>query len=250
MFRISLCLPSAAQRRAIQTLCQEYFTRRSERIEIHTVTEKKLDSLLKSDLIFLSVETARPNGMDTAQAIRAAGGTGAIVFLAVGPEYAMDAFGVGACQYFIPPVSSQQLFAMLDQLLLTRRGPYVVVPTREGLLRVAHQDVEYVECTDHILHFHLKNGHLVRSVTLRVPFKEAVADLLETGRFYQPHRSYIINLDGACQLTDTEFVMESGARVPVPRGRVAEAKMTFENHFAPHIEPETETASVVQTADA
>lgn len=241
MFRISLCLPSAAQRRAIQTLCQEYFTRRSERMEIHTATEKKMDCLLKSDLIFLSVEAPRPNGLDTAQAIRAAGGNGAIVFLAVGPDYAMDAFGVGASQYFIPPVSPQRLFAMLDQLLLTRRGPYVVVPTREGLLRVAHQEVEYVECTDHILHFHLKNGDLVRSVTLRVPLKEAVADLLQTGRFYQPHRSYIINLDAACQLTDTEFVMESGARVPVPRGRAAEAKAVFQNHFAPKSEPETQS---------
>ena len=233
MYRIALCLPSAVQRRALQALCQEYFTRRAEPLQIHAVTEKKLDSLVKSDLLFLSAEGPRPNGLDTAQAIRQAGGRGAIVFLASGPEYAMEAFGVFASQYFIPPVSQQQLFAMLDQILMAQRGTYFVVSTREGLIRVAHRDVEYVECTDHILHFHLTDGSMVRSTTLRVPLKEALADLMEKGRFYQPHRSYVINLDAAKQLTDTEFVMESGARVPVPRGRLAEAREVFLAQFAP-----------------
>ncbi len=231
MFRIMLCLPSAAQRRAIHALCQEYFTRRAETVQVHSVTEKKLDSLVKSDLMFLSVEGPRPNGLDTAQAVRKAGGTGAIVFLAASAEYAMDAFEVFAAQYFIPPVSQKQLFSVLDQILLTRRGPYAVVSTREGLVRVAHQDMEYVECTDHILHFHLKDGSLVRSTTLRIPLKEALADLMDRRNFYQPHRSYVVNLDAAKQLTDCEFIMESGARVPVPRGHAAEAREAFLQYY-------------------
>ncbi len=232
MFRVALCLPSAGQRRAIQTLCEEYFAHRSEQLEIHSLAEKRLDALLKSDLVFLSVQGARPNGLDTAQALRNAGGTGAIVFLASGPEYAMDAFAVSATQYFIPPIAEMRLFAMLDRLMLTRRGPAFAVPTREGLVRVAHRDVEYVECTDHILHFHLQDGSLVRSTTLRVPFKEALADLMAYGQFYQPHRSYVVNLDAVQCLTDNEFVMQSGAKVPVPRGRVAEAREVFRSVLA------------------
>lgn len=143
----------------------------------------------------------------------------------------MDAFEVFAAQYFIPPVSQKQLFSVLDQILLTRRGPYAVVSTREGLVRVAHQDMEYVECTDHILHFHLKDGSLVRSTTLRIPLKEALADLMDRRNFYQPHRSYVVNLDAAKQLTDCEFIMESGARVPVPRGHAAEAREAFLQYY-------------------
>lgn len=228
MFLVALCLPSAGQRRAIQTLCEEYFAHRSEQLEIHSLTEKRLDALLKSDLIFLSVQGAHPTGLDTAQALRNAGGKGAIVFLASGPEYAMDAFAVSATQYFIPPVSEIRLFAMLDRLMFVRRGTAFAVSTREGLVRVAHRDVEYVECTDHILHFHLTDGSLVRSTTLRVPFKDALAELMAQGNFYQPHRSYVVNLDAARCLTDSEFVMESGARVPVPRGHAAEAREVFQ----------------------
>lgn len=231
MFRIMLCLPSVAQRRAIHAMCQEYFTRRAETVQVHSVTEKKMDSLVKSDLLFLSMDGPRPNGLDAAQAVRKAGGTGAIVFLATSAEHAMDAFEVFATQYLIPPVSKQKLFAVLDQILLTRRGPYAVVSTREGLIRVAHRDIEYVECTDHILHFHLKDGSLVRSTTLRIPLKEALADLMNRNNFYQPHRSYVVNLDAAKQLTDCEFIMGSGARVPVPRGRAAEARDAFVRHY-------------------
>ncbi len=72
---------------------------------------------------------------------------------------------------------------------------------------------------------------MVRSITLRVPLKEALADLMAKGRFYQPHRSYVINLDAVQQLTDSEFIMESGAQVPVPRGRAAEAREIFLHLF-------------------
>ena len=236
MYRITLCLPVAAQRRAVQSLCREYFTRRAENVQIHSVTEKKLDVLVKSDLIFLSAADPRPNGIDIAQAVRNAKGEGAIIFLSAEPTYAMEAFGVSATQYFLTPVTKSKFFAALDQLMVSRRGPCSLVSTREGQVRVAQRDIEYVECTDHILHFHLTDGRLVRSTTLRIPLKQALADLMKQNNFYQPHRSYVINLDTACQLTETEFVMESGARVPVPRGRAAEAREVFRRYYQPETE--------------
>ena len=236
MFRITLCLPAPAQRRAVQSLCREYFAGRAENVQIHSVTEKKLDVLVKSDLIFLSAAEPRPNGIDIAQAVRNARGEGAIIFLAADPTFAMEAFGVLATQYFLPPVTKQKFFAALDHLMATRRGPFLLVSTREGQVRVAQRDIEYVECTDHILHFHLTDGRLVRSTTLRIPLKQALASLMQQKNFYQPHRSYVINLDTACQLTETEFVMESGASVPVPRGRAAEAREVFRCYYQPEDE--------------
>lgn len=227
MFRIALCLPNAAQRRGVQTLCEEYFARRVERLEITAVSDKKLEALLAADLVFLSAAGSRPNGLDTAQAMRQAGGNGAIVFLASGPEYAMDAFEVSATQYFVPPMTEARFVEMLDRLLLSRRGPAFAVPAREGVVRVPYRAIEYVECADHVLYFHLADGGLVASTTLRVPLKTALADLLASPRFYQPHRSYVVNLDRVQLLTDTEFVLLGGARIPVPRGRSAEAKAVF-----------------------
>ena len=219
MFRIALCLPNAAQRRSVQTLCEEYFARRVERLEIAPVPEKKLDALLAADLVFLSAAGGRPNGLDTAQALRQAGGNGAIVFLASGPEYAMEAFEVSATQYFVPPMTEARFVEMLDRLLLGRRGPAFAVPAREGLVRVPYRAIEYVECADHVLYFHLADGSLVASTTLRVPLKTALADLLASPRFYQPHRSYVVNLEHLARITTTDLVMLNGEMIPLSKYR-------------------------------
>lgn len=227
MFRIALCLPGAAGQRAVRALCEEAFASRSEPAAIDAADENNIAALSGYDLIFLSAAGARPNGIDAAKALRAAGCRASIVFLASGPEYAMDAFAVSALQYWIPPVPAARLAETLDRALLVRRGPSLAVPVRAGLMRIGFSEIEYVECTDHILHFHFTDGRLVRSSTLRVPLHNALAPLLADARFYQPHRSYVVNLDAVRTLTAREFRMESGAGVPIPQNRAAEAKSAF-----------------------
>ncbi len=225
MFTIALCLPGAAGQRAVRTLCEEYFAQRSEPCRIDAPAEDA--PLAGYDLIFLSAAGPRPNGIDTAAALRRAGCRASVVFLAAGPEYAMDAFGVSALQYFIPPVPAARLAETLDRVLLIRRGPALAVSAKSGLIRIGFSEIEYVECTDHILHFHLTDGRLVRSTTLRVPLGAALAPLLADRRFYQPHRSYVVNLDAVRLLTEAEFCMNGGAKVPVPKGRAAQARAAF-----------------------
>ena len=86
-----------------------------------------------------------------------------------------------------------------------------------GLLPYAQ--LEYLECTHHVVRFHLLSGEDVVSLSLRVSFAEVAKPLLADGRFLQPHRSYVVNLAAARLLTAGELQMSSGARIPIPRGR-------------------------------
>mgnify|MGYP000829959248 FL=1 len=88
-------------------------------------------------------------------------------------------------------------------------------------------DIEYLECTHHIVHFHLASGEDVASLSLRVPFSEVAKPLLADERFLQPHRSYVVNLAAASQLSAGELWMRSGARVPIPRSREAAVRTAF-----------------------
>lgn len=227
MFKITLCLPSAAQQRSVRAMCMEYFARQREQVELYTAAANDDALFLASDLIFLSAAGAEPEGLETARRLRQAGCRAAVIFLASGPEYAMEAFGLSALQYFVPPISAPRLYETLDRVTCYRRGPAFAVPAREGTIRVAYADIEYVECTDHILHFHLRDGSLLRSITLRVPLAQALAPLLGDSRFYQPHRSYVVNLEAVRCLSENEFEMEGGARIPVPRSRTAEARAAY-----------------------
>jgi len=228
MFTIALCLPGAAAGpRPIRALCEAYFSQRGESASIEAPSAADLPALMRYDLIFLSAAGSRPNGLDTAAALRKGGYSGALIFLAAGPEYAMEAFSLSALQYFIPPVTAPRLEEALDRLTAARRSPALAVPAKPGLVRIRCAEIEYVECTDHILHFHLTDGRRISSTTLRVPLRIALEPLLADARFYQPHRSYVVNLDAVQLLSESEFCMMSGAKVPVPKGRAAEARAAF-----------------------
>ena len=70
-------------------------------------------------------------------------------------------------------------------------------------------------------------GEDVASLSLRVPFSEVAKPLLADARFLQPHRSYVVNLAAAAQLSSGELWMRSGARVPIPRGREPAVRAAF-----------------------
>ena len=82
-----------------------------------------------------------------------------------------------------------------------------------------------------MVHFHLLSGEDVVSLSLRVSFAEVAKPLLEDGRFLQPHRSYVVNLAAVSQLAAGEFWMQSGARVPVPRGREPAARTALKDYL-------------------
>ena len=92
-------------------------------------------------------------------------------------------------------------------------------------------DIEYLECTHHVVHFHLASGEDVPSLSVRVPFAQVAQPLLADERFVQLHRSYVVNLAAVSQLAAGEFWMQSGARVPVPRGREPAARTALKDYL-------------------
>ena len=131
-----------------------------------------------------------------------------------GPGYRVDAM-----QYLLQPVHQTEVSALLKRAVEPEYGPTLTVTTADGVRALAYAELEYLECTHHIVHFHLTTGEDVASLSLRVPFSAVAQPLLADGRFVQPHRSYVVNLAAARLLTAGELQMSSGARIPIPRGR-------------------------------
>lgn len=150
-----------------------------------------------------------------------------LAFLAHTTAYAYEAFRVDAMQYLHIPFRPEQLTALLDRATEPEYGPVIPVATAMGLRALPFADIEYLECTHHVVHYHLASGEDVTSLSLRVPFSEVAKPLLADARFLQPHRSYVVNLAAAAQLSSGELWMRSGARVPIPRGREPAVRAAF-----------------------
>ena len=169
----------------------------------------------------------RAAGLQAAAQLRQHGVRAPLAFFAHTPAYAYEAFRVDAMQYLHIPFRPEQLTALLDRATEPEYGPVIPVTTAMGLRALPFADIEYLECTHHVVHYHLASGEDVASLSLRVPFAEVAKPLLADARFLQPHRSYVVNLAAAAQLSSGELWMRSGARVPIPRGREPAVRAAF-----------------------
>ena len=222
IFHIAVCSPDAGLRSGLERQCMEYFARRADACIVQQLPDAA--TLLQRDtagdryelyLIELAA-VASPEGLAE---LRRRGRRAPLAFVARTPAHAYSAFRVDAMQYLLLPVHQQELSALLDRAAEPEYGPALTVNTAEGLRVLAYAEIEYLECTHHIVHFHLLSGEDVTSLSLRVPFSAVAGPLLADGRFLQPHRSYVVSLAAVRLLSAGELQMTSGARVPIPRGR-------------------------------
>ena len=233
IFHIAVCSPDAGLRSGLERQCMEYFARRQDACIVQQLPDA--DALLRRDtegerfdlyLIELGA-VAAPAGLSAAAELRRRGRRAPLAFAARTPAHAYSAFRVDAMQYLLLPVHQQELSALLARATEPEYGPAIPVATASGLRVLPFADIEYLECTHHVVHFHLASGEDVASLSLRVPFSEVAKPLLADRRFLQPHRSYVVNLAAASQLSVGELWMRSGARVPIPRGREAAVRAAF-----------------------
>ena len=233
IFHIAICGPDAGLRSGLERQCMEYFARREDACIVQQLADP--EQLLRREagaerinlyLIELPA-VAEPAGLKAAAELRRQGRRAPIAFVARTPAHAYSAFRVDAMQYLLLPVHQQELSALLDRATEPEYGPVIGVTTAAGLRSLPFADIEYLECTHHVVHFHLASGEDVASLSLRVPFSEVAKPLLADDRFVQPHRSYIVNLTAAAQLSAGELWMRSGARVPIPRGREPAVRAAF-----------------------
>ncbi len=238
IFHIAVCSPDAVLRSVLERQCMEYFARREEDACIVQQLADP-DALLRRDaegerfdlyLIELAA-VAEPAGLKAAGELRRRGRRTPIAFAARTPAHAYNAFKVDAMQYLLLPVHQQELSALLRRATEPEYGPALTVSTAAGLRVLAYAEIEYLECTHHVVHFHLRSGEDVPSLSLRVPFSEVARPLLADGRFLQPHRSYVVSLPAVRQLAAGELLMASGARVPIPRGREASVREAIRARF-------------------
>lgn len=237
IFHIAICSPDGALRSRLEHQCMEFFARREDACIVEQLQGP--DALLQQDAAGLRYElylielaaVARPEGLAAAAELRRRGRRAPLAFVARTPAHAYSAYRVDAMQYLLLPVPPEQLDALLARATEPEYGPAIPVATASGLRVLPFADIEYLECTHHVVHFHLASGEDVPSLSVRVPFAQVAQPLLADERFVQLHRSYVVNLAAVSQLAAGEFWMQSGARVPVPRGREPAARTALKDYL-------------------
>ncbi|MDR7267518.1 DNA-binding LytR/AlgR family response regulator [Pelomonas saccharophila] len=164
---------------------------------------------LEPDLAFLDIQMPGLTGLEVAQGIE---GSTRVVFVTAYDQYAIEAFEARAVDYLLKPLKAERLAACVARLreapaadegrlaeTLKRLLPAAAAPARLRYIRAAQGELMHQIPVDDVLYFHADDKYtVVRTATaehlIRTPIFE-LSGQLDPDRFWQVHRSTIINLD-------------------------------------------------------
>lgn len=240
MLKIALCEDSLEERSHVSQLLNLY-------IEQHTEITAKLSvfdsapALLAVveeeggfDLYILDVIMPELTGIELGVKLRELEEWGAIIYLSVSPEYAVDSYRARAFYYLVKPVVQDQFFSVLDQAIVTlkrKKAARISVKTNRGVKLISLDDILYAELINRSVRYHLAGGERIDSMTLRISFQDAMAPLLHDPRFILCGSSFAVNLYYVISADHHCFHLDGGAQVPLPRRYAAQAKQALENYW-------------------
>jgi len=196
---------------------------------LSSMADGKIYNLLLLDIIMPEI-----NGIELAKKVREYNENSTMIYLTVSKDHALDAYGVSAVQYILKPVKVSTPFPVLDNVLPTlfqEKERYFLLSAAESDIKIPFSSIICVELNHRRLKIYLENGKTLFSKYIRTTFTDTIAPLLQDGRFIRPHKSFVINIDKAEELTKNEFIMRNDIKVPVSRLNYADMKNAYTSYI-------------------
>lgn len=179
------------------------------KIAAHGIEAAQAIAELEPDIAFLDIQMPGLTGLEVAQGIES---DTRVVFVTAYDQYAVEAFEARAVDYLLKPLKAERLAGCVERLrkaapavdtalaeTLKRLLPAAASPSRLRYVRAAQGELMHQVPVDDVLFFHADDKYtIVQTATaehlIRTPIFE-LAGQLDPDRFWQVHRSTIINLD-------------------------------------------------------
>ena len=236
MLQIAICDDTITELEREARLVEDYLAARPEldgTVRCFQAAYDLVDCLRSRggfDAYLLDIMMPYMDGIELGRAIRETGDRSPIVYLTSSPDYAVDSYEVEAFKYLLKPVAPDKLAAVLDKLtatVLAATEKPVAVRIRDGVVSVLPSHLLYVHIRDHVLYYHLDDGRVVESITVRESFEQVCAPLLEDERFLKISVNHVINMSFVVSLAGGRFTMRDGAELTIPRRGAAEVKLAY-----------------------
>ncbi len=223
MIRIAIVEDDLTYSDQLRNYLKKYESEYGESFDVSTYTDGSLiveDYHSQFDVILMDIEMQYMDGMSAAEAIRRLDRDVVIIFITYTPQYAIRGYAVEALDYIVKPVSyfafSQRLARAITRMK-KREQKSVIISVKGGVVRLAVNNIYYIESQGHDIIYHTSLGDYVTSGTLKEA-EEALASL----HFFRGSKWYLINLSQVEGLEDGTAKLKGGKTVLLSRGRKKE----------------------------
>lgn len=173
------------------------------------------------DLILLDIIMEGQDGIELANALRAAGDETDLVFITCSPEYALAGYGSYPVSYLLKPITRKNLGPVLARCLKRReKQPRLVLDgAGGGKVALPLAEIVYIEIFRREVVVHCKSGPVACQGALNAVLERLPAEL-----FYRCHRSFVVNLACVNEIHKYFFELTGGARAPIAMRAYPEAR--------------------------
>lgn len=233
--RLAICDDELSCREQLLDLLKEYTLQNPSKkftYQIFSDPQALYDAALSSgfDIYFLDILMPDMNGILLGKKLREANLNGKIIYLTSSKEYAVDSYQVKAWNYLLKPVSQKELFAVLDelfQLSQKQTNRCLLVKTPEGNVKLCFQDILYAELNKRKLLFHLTDGSIVESTSIRTSFTDAVQELFTDSRFFLCCAGVAANLQHISMVNHDSVIFKDHYQLFLPKKGCREVRSAW-----------------------
>lgn len=233
MIQIALCDDEVKQRYQLQKIIEKELSDR--KIDYKILEYGSGESLLAADvcrfdLIFLDVEMAGINGIETARRIRMQNTGVCLVFVTGYADYVFDGYEVRALQYILKPYKVEQIRTVLDTALKQlheRSGSFFYLETDRSFYKIPWEQIRYFSSE-------LRKIHL-SAQEREYEFYGRLNDLQSQvpSYFFRVHQRYLVNFYFVQGIENQELILPD-IRLPISRSRSKDALIAFAKIMLDH----------------
>lgn len=229
-YEIAICDDEEKQRVYIKSLVERWLRQTFHHVKIqeYASSEQFLfeQAYDRTQILFLDIEMEKMDGIALAREIRKHNRQMQIIFVTGYMEYIQEGYDVEALHYLLKPVSQEKIDSVLERAVerLKTADAVFLVECGGEVLRLPLKEIRFIESNRNYNIIHADNDYEVRGT-----LSELEAKLDEA--FVRVGRSYLVNLNYVRRIGKTELILNTGEKLPVPRGSYKKLNEAFIKYF-------------------
>lgn len=212
MYKIAVCDDEEAVSAQVKELITEWNP--SVDVVCFSSGDELLENYQSYEAVFLDIDMAGMNGIETGKAIRKMDKDTKIVYLTAYRDYVSGAFGVHAFQYLLKPVNKKAIWNVLEEIFR-----YTKSAEKKIILDFHTVDGSLCLPVERIYFFEYENRK-IRIVTDEEQYYMSdkignVAKRMAEFGFSMPHQSFVVNMFHVKNVKNQQIFLDNGMEIPL-----------------------------------